>query len=262
MRYGNSLRRFRRFVGRLLTALAVFSAGYPPMNAQAAEPVDVQLVLAIDCSYSVDAREYELQRTGLASAFRNEEVLRAIQSGPYRSIAVSVVQWSNHYSQILAIPWTKIETAADADKLAVRLERLPRLSPLGATSISAMLEYSTAIIAASPYQGTRQIIDVSGDGRNNNGDELEPVRNMTMLTGIIINGLAVLTDDPTLDYYFRNRVIAGPGAFVVKANSYDDYLTAITKKLLKEVRYFPIGNAPKPESNSDTAALPYLTPNL
>lgn len=206
-------------------------------RAQAQQAVDLVLVLAIDCSYSVDAREYNLQVGGLAAAVRHADVVEAIGAGPYGAVSIAVVQWSSEASQVLALPHTIVRGAETAADTADIIADLPRLAADGATSISAALDFSSRVAFNAPYPATRYVIDVSGDGRNNNGPALPPARDAAIALGITVNGLAILDEWPTLDIYFRRELIGGPGAFVVAADDYDGYREAILRKLLREIGY-------------------------
>lgn len=223
-------------------AAALALAGLQSANAQD-RAVDLRLVLAIDCSYSVDDTEYTQQALGLAAAFVDPEVLRAIGLGPNRAIAVSVMQWSHFQSPLMAIPWTRIDGPASAARLAGRLERMQRITEEGGTSYSGAIRFAMGLFDAGPYQSRRKVIDISSDGRNNNGAEIGPIRQLALLKGFTINGLAILNEHPTLDYYFRQQVIGGAGSFVIKAENYVDYADAIRRKLIKEITIVPIARA-------------------
>lgn len=232
---------------RLILAAAFLLT--PP--AAAATPVDLELVLAIDCSYSVDRREYALQARGLAAAFRSEEIIRAIGQGRHGAIAVTVVQWSHEFSPVVALPWLRIDGPAAALTLAARLTRMPRLTQDGATSISGAIRFATGLFDQSPYPGTRKVIDVSADGRNNNGRKVGPARAEAISRGITINGLAIVNDVPTLDLYFQQEIIGGSGAFVVKARNYNHYITAIHRKILNEIQNLPLSLGPAGVQSAD-----------
>ena len=225
-------------------------------TAKAAEPVDLELILAIDCSYSVNRIEFRQQVHGMAQALRNPEVIKAIQSGPLGNIAVTVVQWSNVRLEAVAIPWTKVDSGESALALANRIENMPRISELGATAISSVIQFSNALFEQGPYQGERQVLDISGDGRNNTGENVRLARDEAVLRGTIINGLAIANDHRTLDFYYRDWVIGGPGAFVVRAEDYGDYARAIQRKLLREIQYTPVVQGPVIERVKQLAALP------
>ncbi|MGI9415204.1 MAG: DUF1194 domain-containing protein [Hyphomicrobiales bacterium] len=204
-------------------------------TAQSGEAVDLALVLAIDCSYSVDMREYTLQVSGMAEAFRRPEVVAAIQSGAYRRIAVVVVQWSDLAHQSVVVPRTVISDAASADGLAARLDALPRTLAEGGTSITAALGFSARLLKSVPLQADRHVIDIAADGRNNNGGDPRPMRDAVVAQNITINGLSILNEVPTLDKYFELYVTGGPANFVVVANDYSAYSAAIYRKLLREI---------------------------
>ena len=197
--------------------------------------VDLALVLAVDSSYSVDTTEYRLQMEGLASAFQTREVVDAIKNGPSGRIAVSVVQWSDLKSQVVVIPWTYISGDKSAAELSQRLNQTPRQTASGGTSITTMMKKGAAMLSNLPFYAERKVIDISADGRNNNGGDPRPVRNLVAASGITINGLAIINEVITLDQYFEIYITGGPGNFVIVANDYDDYAQAIKRKLILEI---------------------------
>ena len=225
---------------RTLLFVAFLATALPSFPASAASLVDLELVLAIDCSYSVNRREYRQQVLGLSEAFRSPEVLQAIKEGPHGAIAVSVIQWSNSESTLVTLPWTRIDSQRTAQRLATQLRGMRRRATSGGTSISAAIRISTDYFRRSPFRSQRKVIDVSGDGRNNSGWGLELVRKRAVDRGITINGLAILNDVATLHLYFQQRVIGGTGAFVISAKDYDDYVSAIRRKLLAEIGNVPV----------------------
>ncbi len=206
-----------------------------PAISQSGGEVDLILVLAVDCSYSVDAREFRLQMDGIGHAFQSVEVQRAIQSGPLGRIAVTVFQWSDAENQALSTPWTVIDSESTANAFAQRVFAIQRQLSEGGTAIGAALTYGAAVLEAAPFTANRRVIDVSSDGRNNRGDIVDLARDEVIARGITINGLAILNEWPTLDKYFENSVVGGPYHFVIKANDYDAYKEAIYRKLLKEI---------------------------
>ena len=222
----------RRFAALLALAVVCLFGG-PASNA--GRPVDLALVLAVDCSYSVSADEFRKQAVGLSLALRHPHVIAAIQGGQNGAISVAVVQWSSSGAQIAAVPWTLVDGPAAALALADRVAATQRLTREGGTSISHALEFSAALFASNPFTTERRVIDVSGDGRNNNGVKLRPVRDRIVADGITINGLVILNEDPTLDRYFESDVVGGVGSFVVRAEDYDDYVEAMRRKLLREI---------------------------
>ena len=204
------------------------------LHAQS-QPVDLKLVLAIDCSYSVDSREFALQVQGLALAFRDPEVISAIAEGPYGRIAVTVVQWSDARNQRVGVPWTIVSGEAEANQLSQEIAGLQRLLVDGGTSIAAMMRFGVGLLRTSPLSGLREVIDIAADGRNNNGGDPTIVREEVAALGITINGLAILNEVRTLDRYFERYIIAGPGSFVIVSNDYASYATAMKRKLLREI---------------------------
>ena len=214
----------------LLLALAMPS---PTTRAQDYE-VDMALVLAVDCSFSVDFREFALQMKGLGQAFRKPEIKRAIAMGNLQRIAVSVVQWSDESNQVVAMPWTILESEEDGDLFGETLMGMPRKLAEGGTSISSALLYSAAHFSKAP-RAPRLVIDVSSDGRNNVGVPVNAVRDRLVAQGITINALTILNEWPTLDIYFQNQVVGGEGHFVIPANDYAAYADAIYRKLLREI---------------------------
>ncbi len=220
----------------LLASIVFLGLGGTPA-AETLRAVDVELVLAIDCSYSVDAGEFELQRTGLAEAFINPAVLAAILAGEHKAIGVTVVEWSGAGTQAVVVPWTTVHDVASAVALAARIETVPRLTQEGATSISSMIEFGLALFDANRLAGVRRVIDISADGRNNTGNRVGAVVPLARILGVTVNGLAILNEIPTLHYYFEQQVISGPDAFVMEANDYAHYAVAILRKLIREIGY-------------------------
>jgi len=212
---------------------ALLASAVLPVRAQA--QLDLALVLSIDCSYSVDEREFELQMQGLAKAFLDPGVVEAIRVGKHGAIAVSIVQWSSVKSQVLVLPWTVVQDAASSAQVAEALLTAPRLTQDGGTSISTMIDVGTALLAQVPQPAKRHVIDISADGRNNNGRDVGQARDYAVSQGVTVNGLAILNEVPSLHFYFERWVIGGADAFVVKADTYDDYIDAIRRKLLREI---------------------------
>ena len=209
----------------------------------AAEPVDLQLILAIDCSYSVDSTEFRQQMQGTAAALRDPEVIAAIENGPRGRIAVSLVQWAGNDQQHVTLPWRRIGNAAEARAVAEAIAALPRATADGATSVSAMMRFGVSHFARGPYRGDRRVIDVSSDGRNNFGPVLSLAREFVATQDVTVNGLAITNEIPTLHQYYEQQVIVGLGAFVVRAANYADYARAIRIKLLKEIGYDAVAGA-------------------
>ncbi len=205
----------------------------PGSQAQEGE-VDLALILAIDCSFSVDSREFALQMEGLGRAFMSDDVTSAIAQGKHKRISVAVVQWSDDLNQMTVLPWTVIASGPDAAALGARLVAMPRQLAQGGTSISAALSFSQGLFGSAP-PAARQVIDVSADGRNNSGAPVPVVRDALVAQGITINGLTILNEWPTLDTYFEANVAGGQDSFVIPAQDYEDYGEAMLRKLLREI---------------------------
>src|SRR5438552_544329 len=172
---------------------------------------------------------------GYVAAFRDPRVLYAIQSGATQAIAVTMVQWTGPALQIQVLPWTVIQDATTAHAFAAAIVATPRQLFSGGTSISGVIDYAVPLIRESPFQGTRRVIDISGDGSNNRGRPAASARDDAVRAGIVINGLPILALEPSLDRYFSDNVIGGPGAFVIVAESYETFADAILKKLIREM---------------------------
>jgi hypothetical protein len=211
--------------------LATLSVG--PARADVA-PVDLALVLAIDCSFSVDAREFRLQMQGLGDALASDEIWQAIAHGPLQRLALSCFLWSDLETQVVIQPWTVIATQAEAVTLGQRLGVAPRVARMGGTAISAALLFGGALMVLAPA-ATRRVIDLSTDGRNNMGKPAFRARDELVARGITVNGLAIANEWPTLDIYLERQVAGGPSNFVVKADSYDDFGAAMKRKLIREI---------------------------
>lgn len=223
----------------LLAVLAIgLIIGWPARSISNAQgtSVDLALVLAIDCSYSVDEREFRLQMDGMAAAFRTPEVQRAIAEGQIGRIAVTVALWSSHKFQKVSVPWTIIAGPVDAERFARVIEAAPRSIPVAGTSVSEAMRFSGRLLKAAPFNATRQVIDISSDGRNNSGMAPPLVRDQLAASGITINALVVPSREWTvLDKWFERNVVGGPFHFVLVADTYDDYAEAIYRKLLREI---------------------------
>ena len=220
---------------RVVVASAITVALAGRLRAAEAE-VDLQLVLAVDASGSVNQRRFDLQKQGYASAFRNPRVLNAIRSGISQAIAVTMIQWTGPRLQIHVVPWMVVKDEASAEALAAAIETTPRRLFGGGTSISGAIDYARLIVLAqSPFTATRRTIDVSGDGANNIGRPAALARDEAVRDGITINGLPILSVEPDLDHYYFENVIGGPGAIMVPADSYESFAEAILKKLIQEI---------------------------
>lgn len=213
-----------------------------PAVARAEEPVDTLLVLAVDVSRSVDEDEARLQREGYRNGVTDPKVVEAMLGGVLGSVGLAYVEWAGSEYQRLVLPWRRIASRRDAQAWAKALAEAPRQS-LSWTSISGALEFSGAVLERAPFEGTRQVIDVSGDGVNNSGPPPEAVRDRLVARGVVINGLPIVNDRPSfgrmpampLDQYYRESVIGGEGAFMVVAEDFESFGVAVRRKLIREI---------------------------
>jgi hypothetical protein len=232
----------------LLAAASTFAsitAAAPIAVAQ--EPgrrVDLELVLAVDASSSVSAAEFALQIEGLARAFRDPRVHQAIRASGDLGLAVSLVQWSDSRKQFLAVDWTLVTGPEAADAFAEEVAEVPRFLIGGGTAIGGALKFAMRLLDGNDFRGRRRVIDVSGDGRANQGAQPANVRDRAVAQGITINGLAILNEDLAVADYYRAHVIGGTGAFVMTANDYESYALAILIKLIREIAGAPIAARP------------------
>jgi len=236
-----SARRWRR-AGR--AALLLAGLGLMAEKAEAADrPVDLELVLAVDISGSVDEVEARLQREGYIAALRHPDVIAAIQNGMLGGIAVTYVEWAGDHYQRTMLDWTVIENADDAHAFADALAETP-LTTAHWTSLSGAIDYAAPLFEDNGIEGVRRVIDVSGDGYNNRGRPVQLARDQAVAAGITINGLPIVNDrlnpwggrpPANLDRYYEELVIGGPGAFIVVAEDYTAFASAILSKLLLEI---------------------------
>lgn len=216
-----------------MSMFAAMASWSPP--SAAGEYVDLELLLAIDVSASVDVREYALQMSGIAHAFRDPSVLSAIRASAPRGVAVAVMQWAGPDEQTYSVPWSIVRDAESAEELAARVEATARPLTTGGTAIGDALIVGLSMLGESGILAARRVIDVSGDGRTNRGTSPGPVRTHAASIGVTVNGLAILNEEPQLLAYYADRVIGGPGAFVIHAADYRDFGRAIRMKLIREI---------------------------
>ncbi len=210
--------------------------------ARAQEPVAVgtELVLALDSSASVDRQEFQLQLDGLAQAFRDPEVLQAVENLKPLGVAVAVTQWGGPGETRIVLPFEFLGSARDAKAFGFRASLIRRWMRASSTSIATGILDSAALMATNEYEGYRKIIDISGDGRHNSDVDLEAAREAARKADIVINGLPIMAGDEELAAYYESSVISGADAFVEPARDFDDFARAIKEKLLKELR--PLGS--------------------
>jgi hypothetical protein len=227
----------------LVGSLASLATALP---ARAAVPVDLQLVLAVDVSRSIDGVEAELQRRGYVESLTNQRVIDAILSGEHKRIALSYTEWAGTHYQVVVIDWTVIDSALAVRRFADKLSEAPRTSQSW-TAVGAALAFAAQRFENSGFDSRRRVIDVSGDGRTNDGPPAELVRDKLVSQGIVINGLPVMMNrtnfgrppDTGLDKYYEENVIGGPGSFMITAASFDDFGRAVRSKLIREISAAP-----------------------
>jgi len=238
----------------LMTALTLLAADPDTATAQKMERVDLELVLAVDTSSSVSPGEFNLQMRGLAEAFRHPAVQAAIRAAGDFGIAVSLVQWSDNRKQIVAVDWMAVSDEASALALSAEIENTPRFLVGGDTAIGGALRFSTRQFDRNSFTGRRRVIDLSGDGRNNQGSRPTKMRDRAVALGITVNGLAILNEDPFVATYYRYNVIGGTGSFVMSADDYDDFSRAILHKMIKEIAGAPVASRPGTKAPNLAAA--------
>jgi len=197
--------------------------------------VSLELILAVDCSSSVEPEEYTLQMQGIADAFRDPVVQQAIRGAAPNGIAVTLVQWSGASMHSQATDWMLVSNKDDAERAAQAIESAPRFMRWGATAIGEAISFSRVLFEENDFEGLRKVIDVSGDGISNQGTFPIFAREEAVKEGITINGLAILNDEPSLDHYYRQQVMAGPRSFVERAARFEDFGVAMRRKLIREI---------------------------
>jgi len=220
----------------------------PPANAQDSGTIDLELALLVDVSSSVNDEEYRLQADGLATAFRDPIVRDALARVARRGVAVAVIQWANHGNQRTAVDWMLLRGDAEIERLAARIETMTRLDNRGHTAIGSAIDFALGELETNRFSGTRRVIDVSGDGRVNDGTPLSAARERALSRGVTINGLAILNELPFLDRYFQKYLIGGEGSFVMVAENYVDFAVAIAQKLVREIEAVPLAGRQVPSS--------------
>ncbi len=223
-----------------ICGLLAFPLVTAPASAQ--EVVDVELVLAVDISLSMSQDELRIQRDGYVAALTHNDVIDAIQNGIHGKIAVSYIEWAGDQSQYVILPWTVIASREDAESVAERILASPR-NGARRTSISGAMRFAVDMFAESGFRGLKRVMDISGDGPNNQGEWVNVVRDDVVSRGIVINGLPLMTDNglissfgiQDLDLYYTNCVIGGPGAFMVPVNDWSHFPEAVRRKLVLEI---------------------------
>jgi len=244
------MRRFRLYgaiaggVAAAAFAIAALAAPHPRFADRSpnAVPVDVELVLAVDISYSMDPEEQALQREGYIQALTSREFLSALREGGNGKIAVTYFEWAGANDQRVVVPWRVIDGPESADSFAAEIANAP-YRRASRTSISGAIQFGRALFENSGYRGLRRVIDVSGDGANNAGPLVAITRDETIATGITINGLPIMlkrnnfgyVDAEELDVYYEDCVIGGTGAFVIPIRDRTEFIKATKTKLILEI---------------------------
>lgn len=269
----DSVRR-QRVRGRLaaiaVALVAVVFLASPRPAAATQEVVDLELVLAVDVSWSMDIEEQVLQRDGYVAAFRHPEVIAAIQSGDWGRIAVTYVEWAGVGLSHVRVPWMIVEGPESALAFAEELAAAP-LGRLRRTSISAALDRVGEMFADNGVEGMRRVVDVSGDGPNNMGGPVLEARDRLLAEGVTINGLPIMLDRPgqtsffqieDLDLYYEDCVIGGFGSFVIPVRSREGFKDAIRRKLVLEIAALPEGAPPVVRTGGLDTTLPGDAPRI
>ena len=253
--------------GAVTAAAFALAAGAAPSRhfagqSLSAVPIDVELVIAVDVSYSMDPEEQALQREGYVMALTSREFLRALREGANGKIAVTYFEWAGQSDQKIIMPWRLIDGPEAADAVAAEIARAP-YRRASRTSISSALHFAKPLFDNSGYRGLRRVIDVSGDGANNAGPLVEPARDDVLAAGITINGLPIMLKRPTpgsmdiedLDIYYEDCVIGGAGAFVVPIREREKFVEATRTKLVLEIA----GRQPEPRVVPASAQAPRIS---
>src|SRR5690606_10437572 len=242
--------------------LPLAMASVTPLAARA-DVVDVELILAVDVSLSMSPGELAIQRDGYAAALTSEQVINAIRDGVHGKIAITYVEWAGVTVQHIVVPWTIVSNHEEAQAFAEKLTLHPPNSARR-TSISGALAFVGDMFAESPHRGMKRVVDISGDGPNNQGGLVVPARDALVELGITINGLPLMTqggyssvyDLANLDLYYEHCVIGGPGAFMIPVNDWSQFPEAVRRKLVLE-----LAGGPGPEEARGSYLPAQLSPS-
>jgi hypothetical protein len=261
------LRSYLAIVGVVTAAFTLAAFAVPTLprlvdKSPSAIAVDVELVLAVDVSYSMDPDEQALQRDGYVQALTSREFMQALREGANGKIAITYIEWAGQFDQKIIMPWRLIEGPESADAVAAEIAAVP-YRRASRTSISGALTFAKPLFDHSGYRGLRRVIDVSGDGANNSGPLVVPTRDEVLAAGITINGLPIMLkratpgtmDMENLDIYYEDCVIGGPGAFVVPIRERAKFIEATRTKLVLEVA----GRQPEPRVVPASAQAPRIS---
>jgi Ca-activated chloride channel family protein len=203
------------------------------------EQVDLALVLALDGSASVTFEEFGLMASGCAAAFRAPDVVSGLIGGPLRGSLVALLLWAGRAAQDVLVDWRRLGSEADVQGFADELENVPRTVPAGSTAIGEALKACERLLADQPAPARRQVIDIAGDGRWNEGEPPMPVRDRLAAAGVTINGLCVLHEEADLVASYTSEVIGGPDCFALPCENYQDFADALRQKLQREIAAVP-----------------------
>jgi hypothetical protein len=231
-------------------------------NSPSAVPVDTELVIAVDVSYSMDPEEQALQREGYVTGLTSREFMQALRQGAHGKVAVTYFEWAGPNDQKIVMPWRLVDGPEAADAVAAEITRAP-YRRASRTSIAGALQFAKPLFDASGYHGVRRVIDVSGDGTNNSGPPVTLIRDDVLSKGITINGLPIMLKRPNsfsidienLDIYYEDCVIGGPGAFVIPIRERDQFKEATRTKLVQEIA----GHTPAPRIIPAQARAPRIS---
>jgi hypothetical protein len=225
---------FRKAFWRGIVALLALSP--LPAWSQQQTPVAIELLLALDASASMDREEFELQIHGLAEAFKDPAVLKAIKQFQPQGVALSVMQWGSPGEKKVIVPFTHVVTEMEARAFGFLASRGTRGVTASSTAIAFAIEDGVDALELNGFTGLRRTIDISGDGIDNSGLDLKAARNLAEAAGITVNGLAIEAENKGLTDYYRENVIVGSESFAIRAKDFEDYARAIREKLLRELR--------------------------
>ena len=232
----------------LSTAFTFLPARAKAQADQPARQVALELALLVDVSASVNDEEYRLQMNGLATALADAAVREALRTSARGGAAISVIQWADGENQRISVDWTPVHNDADALAFAADIASAPRLIHGGHTALGSAVDFAIRELDSNLFAGSRRVIDLSGDGRTNDGYPLRAAREEAIAKGITINGLAILNELPLLYQYYRDYLIAGEGAFFMIAQDYVDFADAMIEKLVREISAVPLSNYDGPAS--------------
>ena len=246
------------FVTRALAPLALALALAAPARARdQGIAVDAELVFGVDISYSMNRDEQELQRNGYVQALQSQEFLNALKSNALGKVAIAYIQWASYGDQNTVLDWTLVSSPESAKAAAEKLAAAP-YRRARRTSISGGVDAAVKMFEGNGFKGARQVIDISGDGPNNDGRPVTEARADAIAKGISVNGLPLEgirpylgpADIKDLDIYYEDCVVGGPDSFMIAVHDVKQFVDATRTKLVRE-----IASRPAPKYGLDTAGL-------